>query len=243
MSLFKSTLNAVSPSSIDDFKSSIVKHGGLARGNRFAVFVTPPSASLFNLDLENIASNALSGTFNPKNLVNDPRDIALLCVSASLPGRQITTIEHQDSTITTKRPNGYLNEDVSFTFHLTNDYYIKKIFDRWQDSVINRDSYHARYKESYVSDIVIQQLNSQNVPIYGVKLKNAFPVTINAVELSNESENSFQKLTVTVSYDDFEREGEIKTILSGFQESLGGLTNTLTNFSKGKIQIDRGIFG
>ena len=242
MSLFKSVTQAVSPQRIDDFKATLEKHGGLAPQNRFAIFMSPPTASLFNLDLEGIAAGALSGTFSPMNLINDPRDLALLCVSCSLPGRQITTIEHQDSTILTKRPNGYLNDEVSFTFHLTNDYYIKKIFDKWQGAVINQETYHARYKDDYVADIVIQQLDHKNIPVYGVKLKNAYPVTVNSIDVSNEGENTFQKITVTMAYDDFEPEGAITSLLSSVTESLGGLDKTLTNFSKGKFQIDRGIF-
>jgi hypothetical protein len=81
--------------SIENLKSSIVKHSGVAQENRFAVYMTPPAQTLFNLDLRNIVTSALSGTFNARNLVNDPRDITILCESCTLPGRQILTADYQ----------------------------------------------------------------------------------------------------------------------------------------------------
>ena len=41
--------------SINDMKATLVKHGGNAMQNRFAVYMQPPAASLLNIDLQNIA--------------------------------------------------------------------------------------------------------------------------------------------------------------------------------------------
>ena len=64
---------------LDKFKGSISKHGGHAVNNRFNVIFTPPERSLLNIDGAAILSQALTGGFNLKNLINDPRDISLLC--------------------------------------------------------------------------------------------------------------------------------------------------------------------
>ena len=79
--------------SVDDIKSLIAKKGGVARQNRFQVIFTPPSVSLLNLNPEVLVGSLVSGSFKVKNLLNDPRDISLLCMSAQLPGRQITTTD------------------------------------------------------------------------------------------------------------------------------------------------------
>jgi hypothetical protein len=101
--------------SIENLKSSIVKHGGVAQENRFAVYMTPPSQTLFNVDLNAIITGALSGTFNARSLINDPRDIAILCESCTLPGRQILTADYQSIKQSVKIPYGFINEDVTFT--------------------------------------------------------------------------------------------------------------------------------
>jgi len=189
--------------SIENLKSSIVKHGGVAQENRFAVYMTPPEQTLFNLDLNAIITGALSGTFNVRSLINDPRDIAILCESCTLPGRQILTADYQSIKQSVKIPYGFINEDVTFTFLLTNDYYIKKIFDRWSDQIIGYNNYRANYLVNYVTDVTIVQLNKKNLPIYKVVLHNAYPVTFNPITLDNNAENTAQKFSVTLTYENF----------------------------------------
>ena len=106
-------------SDIDKLKSTISKKGGLAKSNRFNVMFTPPSGGLFNFNLQGIISSAISGNYNPKNLVNDPRDIALLCDSVSIPGKQISTIEQQTLREIVKIPYGWLFLDILSTWDFT----------------------------------------------------------------------------------------------------------------------------
>lgn len=228
MSLFNQLQNTISPTTIDNFKSVIGRRSGLAPANRFVVFMSPPSQTLLNLDLQNVAANLLSGNFGPSQFVNDPRDIGILCESCSLPGRQIQTLDKQHLGFrqSVKDPQGYFNEDVNFVFHLTNDYHMKKVFDRWLDLIINPDSYKVSYKRDFVTDVTIQQLNQQNIPVYGVKLKNAFPVTINTIELNNSSTET-QKLNVTLTYEDYETEGSIVSSIGGVKNIIGGVLNRL----------------
>ena len=228
MSIFNQLQNTISPTTIDDFKSVIGRRSGLAPANRFVVFMSPPSQTLLNLDLQNVAANLLSGNFGPSQFVNDPRDIGILCESCSLPGRQIQTLDKQHLGFrqSVKIPQGYFNEDVNFVFHLTNDYHMKKVFDRWLDLIINPDSYKVSYKRDFVTDVTIQQLNQQNIPVYGVKLKNAFPVTVNTIELNNSSTET-QKLNVTLTYEDYETEGSIVSSIGGVKNIIGGVLNRL----------------
>tara|TARA_A100001011_G_scaffold362024_1_gene410659 strand:+ start:139 stop:822 length:684 start_codon:yes stop_codon:yes gene_type:complete len=223
MGFLDTVKNRINPTSLESFGANIGKHGGLAVQNRFAVIMTPPQASLLNFDLQGSVSSLLSGTFSLGSLINDPRDVALLCESCSLPGKTINVIEHSDFRQATKRPTGYANEDITFVFHLTNDYYMKKMFDKWTELIVNKDSYKLNYKADYVSDVVIQQLNPQNVPVHGVKLINAFPTTVQAIELANTGENTTQRISVSMTYDDFQPEGAISSVLSGVKEIIGGI--------------------
>ena len=130
--------------SIDNLKATIAKKGGVAMQNRFQVFFTPPTAnsvkSLLNSDpkvlVGDIAKNAISGG-SIRNMIPDPRDISILCESVNLPGRQITTIDYQAEKQSIKIPYSAINEDVTMSFILTNDYYMKKLFDDWEFFQIN----------------------------------------------------------------------------------------------------------
>ena len=189
--------------SIDNLKSSIITHGGVAHENRFSVNFAPPDQTLFNLDLRNIITSALSGTFNAKNLYNNPRDITILCESCSLPGRQIMTLDYQAEKHAVKRPYSFFNDEVNFTFLMTNDYYMKKIFDKWSEQIMGFSNYRLNYLKDFAVPVTISQLNKKNLPIYTVVLHNAFPVTFNSIALDNTAENSVQKFSVTMAYENF----------------------------------------
>ena len=235
MSIFSSITGVVdtaqkyiNPSTIDDFKSTIGKRNGLAMSNRFLIMVQPPSQSLLSFNISELASKVLLGNkINVSDFVNDPRDIAMLCETCSLPGRQIQTIEYSSYRQPIKVPTYYVNEDVEMTFHLTNDYYIRKVFDKWHQLVLNQESYLLNYNKDFCADIIIQQLNPQNKPVYAVKLKNAYPVGINSIALDNTMNDTTQKLVVQITYEDFEQMGTIASTVEGVKNNIIGALKKL----------------
>ena len=77
------------PVSIDSIKSTINRRGGVARGNRFAVYVSHPSKgmnSLLQFNPANLLSNLISGQgVRIGDFISDPRDMFLLCRTVTLP--------------------------------------------------------------------------------------------------------------------------------------------------------------
>jgi hypothetical protein len=234
------------PTTIDDLKSTIGRRGGVARSNRFAIYISHPNKKqgLLNTDWTGLASNLLttitnSGSIDPMMFFNDPRDMFLLCSSVQLPGKRIATMEKRTTHKAVKKPYSYLVEEVSFTFTLTNDYYIKKYFDSWQDMIVSGGDKGIAYKSTYTTDIVIQQMGSGNdfIPAYGVKLLNAFPIAVNAIELSNRSENQVVEVSITLGYDDWTEESLF--------DSIGSLWNqgkSLMEGTMGQIGAIRNLF-
>lgn len=206
--------------SIDKLTSTIGKRGGVAKQNRFQVIFTPPQGSLLSGD--GIVGALISGG-GLKSMVNDPRDISMLCENVTIPGRQITTLDYTAEKQAVKIPYSFINEDVTCTFLLTNDYYIKTMFDNWMEQVFDDKKFTARFKKDFTSDVVIQQLNSKDVPVYGVRLENAFPTTVAGITLDNNSESAVQKMTVTFSYDNYIPEGPLSSTLSGFRSAISGI--------------------
>jgi hypothetical protein len=100
---------------------------------------------------------------------------------------------------------------------------MKTLFDNWLEKVFDTEKYHAKFKTDFTSDVIIQQLNSKNVPVYGVKLEKAFPTTVAGITLDNNSESAVQKMTVTFSYDNYVPEGPLSSTLSGFRSAIEGI--------------------
>ena len=171
------------PKHIDNLQAAINRRKGFAHPNRFSL------------------------TFPILRQVVDSeqaRDIEFFCESTSIPGRQILTNDYGPTRQTEKRPNGYSNEDVNFVFNLTNDYFIRDVFNRWTNAIVNRDTYEVGYKNDYAFDIFVHQLDEEDTKIYTVSLRDAFPVTVQNIDLNNTTTDSVQKLNVTMAYRDFE---------------------------------------
>lgn len=220
-------------SSIEQLKSTIVKRGGLAKANRFSVYLTPPESAIVNTDLESIGAALVNGG---QNIINDPRDISILCESITIPGRQITSQEYSSGHYTRKMPTGFIEEDVNVTFLLTNDYYIKRMFDRWINLVIPVNSkgtdFELAFPNEYTTNIVINQLDEKDIPIYNIKLMDAYPINVNSIELSNTAENTIARVTVTFAYKAAVNENIIdsgtsvvKQIRSSFQSLPSAINN------------------
>lgn len=186
------------PISPDDFKSTINKRGGLARGNRFAVYMHIP---VLSVSLTNIITNLIKGDSWNSGMINNPRDISVLCETTGIPGIDLGAVETPYGIKRRKMPNTFDQQDITFTFHLTNDYFSRNFLDSWMNSIVNKLDATFNYKNTYATDIVIQQLDSNNWPVAGVKLYNAYPVNVQEISLSNMNDNSVATISATFTYD------------------------------------------
>ena len=123
--------------SINTIKSLITSGGGLARPNKF------------NIELPSIPGNSMSA-----------RDLSVLCRSASLPSKQISTDERRIGMTTEKIAYGYIVDDVSINFLVLNDYKVKKYFEDWKDLIIDEETHTVGYKTDYQKRVVIHQLGT-----------------------------------------------------------------------------------
>ena len=117
---------------IDDFKSQIGKGGGFAMGNLFKIFLPP--------------------------IKGDARELNLLCKAASLPGRQLVSMEKQIGLQNTKVAYGYAVDDVTLTFHCLNDMKIREYFETWQNLAVDNENYEVGYYNEYTHPVIIQHI-------------------------------------------------------------------------------------
>lgn len=173
-------------SDVGQLLSQFQSSRGPARSNRYRVIFNSSNGSVLNI----------------------------LCDSVTLPGRQIATNDYMTSMKSYKKPYAFMNEDVSISFILTNDWLTWDYIKQWQSSIINNidtqtGAYTINLKEEYAKDVIIEHLDGQDRITKIVKLYSAFPTTLNSIELSNSSENDILRCTCTLAYDNWEeRSGE-----------------------------------
>ena len=211
MGLLDDIKNTINPVTIDQFKATIGKRGGIATTNRFAITITPPNQALLNLE----------GLLGNTALINDPRDINILCQSCSLPGKLILTGDYDAYGANPRKyPQSSIQEDVTFNFLLTNDFYVKKVFDKWQNTIIDQGSQLVSYDSEYKTDVFIQELNKDNTPVYAVRLRDAYPIAVNSVDLSNDNTDAVASVSVTMTYDYFETEKPMESLINSTSDKL-----------------------
>ena len=107
--------------SISNFISE-VNIRGLARPNRFEVFILPPSGL-----------GALTGS---------GRLVSLLCESASLPAMSISTKPYRIYGASYQRPvsSEFNGDGITLSFYIDNQMEVKSFFDAWMFKVVNPNS-------------------------------------------------------------------------------------------------------
>jgi hypothetical protein len=86
-------------------------------------------------------------------------------------------------------------------------------------NIFSAEDYIIGYKKNYAVDVIIQQLDQKNTPVYGVKLEKAFPVNIEGIELTQDSQDVI-KMSVTFAYDKFIPEGPLSSTASSIRSAL-----------------------
>jgi hypothetical protein len=167
----------------EEWLASMMK-GGQARPNRFECNINFPAA---------IKANMVSQL---------PRDFTFRINSVSFPGKNIrTTTDENIYGPSYEVAQGLTyGEEISIEFYLRNTHEERWVFNSWQDYIVAPDSYNVEYYRNYVADIEVYQLDEQNNRTAGIKIKNCFPKTLNAIEMSNETASALLKHTVGFSF-------------------------------------------
>lgn len=211
---------------IEELKSKLISKGGMAMSNQFLVEL--PTLRYSG------EGNAVKGM--------DARTLNILCKEVNLPGKQVMSLDHTVGLFQEKIANGFAVEDVTMTFYVPNDYGPKKYFDAWRTAIVGEGKNGiVGYKNDYTHDIVIRQLKKPiarfgfdlgpldinldvlGKSIYSVKLLDAFPTSLNAIQLSND-QDQIVEFSVQFSYTNWEVvKNENDGLVPSIGLNLGGL--------------------
>jgi|TARA_R110002167_G_scaffold94321_1_gene252076 hypothetical protein len=180
--------------SINNINSAIGAMGGLARSPLFLTTINPPPA--------------LAGAnIGPQ---------ALLCSSANLPGKQVTTHDHRRLGYGTvdRRVMGSVMPDVSMTFFVGNNGEPLTFFNSWSDNIMNTDAgpgaegrsssnvptFGIRFRNEYITTIDIAWYDSTSNEVIKYTLHECFPMQIGDVSLAWADNDAFASVAVNFTY-------------------------------------------
>ena len=202
------------------FLANVRGKDGLAKPCRFEVILPVPAAvtsgtgngiiekilnfpnSIFS-DVSDAISSAIGKTGAGGGNATLSRYLSLQCESAELPGRTFATADVKIYGPTFKVPYQTQYGDTSLTFLCTNDFYERKLFDKWMETIHPSDTNNLRYargeKSRFLTDIKIIQYDDFIKQIYAVQLIDAFPIGIAPQPLS-WGEDGFHRLSIQFAY-------------------------------------------
>jgi hypothetical protein len=128
------------------------------------------------------------------------RNLSFRCDSATLPGRNIElTNKKIGSAPIEKFPYHTSYTDVTLDFISSSDMSERVFFDAWLDYINPSTDFNFNYKSTYAVDLLITQYDMSGNKTYESKLIDAYPVTINQMDLSWSTED-VHKVTVQFTY-------------------------------------------
>ncbi|NBO99967.1 MAG: hypothetical protein EBU90_07530 [Proteobacteria bacterium] len=159
---------------------------GFARPVRYEVTILPPPA--------------LRGTLS--DVRGAANKVSLFCEISALPQLNVLTRSQRTYGPLTPRPFGveYGGEGLTMTFYVDQEMDVKTFFDKWIQSIVNPITYNVSYMRDYTSNIIIDQLNEQDEVVYRATIEEAFPRSMNLLELNASSVNQIHRLNVTFTY-------------------------------------------
>lgn len=127
--------------------------------------------------------------------------VSIFCHTCTLPMRSMETFTHKTHVGPSyKAPYSGMYDSVTFSFYADRRLNTRRFFDRWQQRVTNVDSNTNNYMIEFVENITIQTLDKEGKVGYTVRLIDAWPINVSAVDMSYGSNNQVMNVSVTISY-------------------------------------------
>lgn len=178
----------------------------------------------------------------PKTLekaYSDITNIALRCESTVLPGIDLQDGYNGPRAgygVKEYIPYNVDHKPINFTFIMDEGTYVQDFFLRWMNSIVNfnnqtssstvnkdvihysyrgsklYDAYEVGYKDDYSTIVSIYGYNPLGEQTFNVNLYQAFPISISDVQLTWNDTDQIGRLTVPISFKNFEYQTKLTTV-------------------------------
>ena len=168
---------------IDDFKANLI--GGGARANQFRVTITPPPGIAIGLDVRR-ASFLVTASRLPESNLGE--------IAVPFRGRNIYVAGDRPAP-----------ETWTTTFFNDTDFMVRNAMERWHNGINNfADNTGVTSAADFQTDLFVEQLDRDDTILKSYIFRNAFPLTISAIDLTNEETTTIETFEVTWRYQHYE---------------------------------------
>ena len=171
---------------IDDFKANLI--GGGARANQYRVTITPPSGIAIGLDV---------------------RRTSFLVTASQLPastlGEIVVPFRGRNIYVSGDRP---APDPWTTTFMNDTDFMIRNAMERWHNGINDfANNTGVINSADYQTDLTVEQLDRDDTVLKSYIFRAAYPLTVAAIDLTNDEATAIETFEVTWRYQHFEPSG------------------------------------
>lgn len=135
-----------------------------------------------------------------QNLMNGVGSINIKCHTATFPQRTLQTFEIKQNTTPFRAPFSAIYDPVTFSFYSNANGDTRAYFDIWQRAVFNVRSNTMNFYKEFTSDIELYVHNDAGARTYGVKLFEAWPLSVGPLDVSYSQVDNYQSVVTTIAY-------------------------------------------
>ena len=165
--------------------TSTIKALGLANPNKFKVEITFPE----KVKIDNSTS----------------RNLSLMCETVSIQGRGVQTmLDLQYGLRKEIAYNAPVYQPITLSFLCTSELKEKKLLDKWNNFIVPNNKgkgFDVAYYKDYIGTIKVTLLDSDGkTPRYTQTYEEAYPKTVNSIELNHSTTNAVARVTAEFQY-------------------------------------------
>ena len=173
--------------------TSTIKTLGLANPNKFKVDIAFP------------ALLSTGGAHPLKQEDTTLRNLSLMCETVSIQGRGVQTmLDLQYGLRKEIAYNAPVYQPISLSFLCSSELKEKKLLDKWNNFIVPNNKgkgFDVAYYKDYVGTITVTLLDSDGETVkYTQKYVEAYPKTVNAIELNHSTTNAVARVTADFQY-------------------------------------------
>ena len=173
--------------------TSTIKTLGLANPNKFKVEIAFP------------ALLSTGGAHPLKQEDSTLRNLSLMCESISFSGRGVQTIlDLQYGLRKEIAYNAPVYQPITISFLCSRELKEKQLLDKWNNFIVPNKKgkgFDVAYYKDYVGTITVHLLDSDGTTVkYTQEYIEAYPKTVNAIELNHSTTNAVARVTADFQY-------------------------------------------
>ena len=197
--------------SVSNFMARVDALGGPVKKNKFSVEVTPPITMRSSIRADSINFLAKAVSFPAKTLAGTEFRYA---------GKYSIKVPYETTY-----------EAVAITLMNTGNYSPRKFWNNWFNHIQNNNSKNMQYYDKFVGSVTISHYLDDEESIdptkaaHRVTLHNAWPITMNAIEMTWESAE-LMDMQVDINYEWWSATGENITTSSYTSQRLADFQST-----------------